>query len=53
MALGIAYFLDQVAAKSQDVDGADDDRIFMTYCRYTEFENGVEPLIEDRRNHLS
>ena len=47
MAMEIAYFLDQAEPKSQDVGGVDDDRIFMTYWRYTELENGVDPLLMD------
>ena len=43
----IAYFLDQAAPQSQDKDRVDDDRVFMTYWRHTELENGVEPLLMD------
>ena len=43
----IANLLDSIVFQSNEINEADDDRIFMTYWRHTEFKNGVEPLVID------
>ena len=43
----IAYFLDLVTPQAQKAGNVDDERVFMTYWRHTEFKNGVEPLLMD------
>ena len=43
----IANLLDSIMYQSDEIIGADDDRIFMTYWRHTEFKNGVDPVVID------